>query len=222
MPNTLENLKKEAKRWLKALRANDVHAQERLRKAYPDAPAEPTLRHLQHALARERGAESWIDLTQKPHELVSRFLHYACWDHHAHGHATHDMQQQAASNLLRLHPDLARHDIYTAVVCGNIDEVKRVVEARPEAARDPGGALKWTPLLYLCYARVPSPPAVDHALEIAKLLLDNGADPNAFYPAGDSKYTALVGVAGEGEQDAPAPAVQRTVPAAAATRRESL
>jgi ankyrin repeat protein len=38
---------------------------------------------------------------------------------------------------------------------------------------------------------------------IAPLLLDHGADANDFYMAGDAKYSALTGVAGEGEQDAP-------------------
>jgi ankyrin repeat protein len=35
------------------------------------------------------------------------------------------------------------------------------------------------------------------------LLLDHGADPNAYYMAGNSRYSALVGVAGEGERDSP-------------------
>jgi hypothetical protein len=35
------------------------------------------------------------------------------------------------------------------------------------------------------------------------MLLDLGADPNAYYMAGDSRYSALVGVACEGEQDSP-------------------
>ena len=60
--STLDNFKKEAKRWLKALRANDPQARERLRSAYPQAPAEPGLRDVQHALAREHGHESWIAL----------------------------------------------------------------------------------------------------------------------------------------------------------------
>ena len=38
---------------------------------------------------------------------------------------------------------------------------------------------------------------------IARLLLDAGANPNDFYMAGDSSYSALVGAAGEGEQDSP-------------------
>lgn len=50
--NTVDNLGKEAKRWLKALRGGDTHARARLVRAYPTAPAEPTLRDIQHALAR--------------------------------------------------------------------------------------------------------------------------------------------------------------------------
>ena len=40
-------------------------------------------------------------------------------------------------------------------------------------------------------------------MAIARLLLDSGADPNTYYMAGSAKYSALVGVAGEGEQGAP-------------------
>jgi hypothetical protein len=36
----------------------------RLARAFPDAPEPPTLRDVQHALARERGHESWVALTQ--------------------------------------------------------------------------------------------------------------------------------------------------------------
>ncbi len=63
--STLDNLKKEAKRWLRALRANDERAQVRLRRAYAQAPAEPTLRDIQHALALEHGVDGWNALTQK-------------------------------------------------------------------------------------------------------------------------------------------------------------
>ena len=61
---TLDNLRKAAKRWLKALRAGDADARARLARAYPDAPAAPTLRDVQHALAREGGHESWRALTK--------------------------------------------------------------------------------------------------------------------------------------------------------------
>ena len=60
--STLDNLRKEAKRWLKALRAGDTDARVRLSRAYPNGPANPSLRDVQHALAREHGHESWVAL----------------------------------------------------------------------------------------------------------------------------------------------------------------
>ena len=56
----MDTLRKEAKRWLKALRANDPDARARLERVYPDAPTAPVLRDVQHALARERGHENWL------------------------------------------------------------------------------------------------------------------------------------------------------------------
>src|SRR5262245_20838770 len=59
-PSTsLDNLKKEAKRWLKALDAGDPDARARLERAWPEAPRRLVLRDVQHALAREYGDESW-------------------------------------------------------------------------------------------------------------------------------------------------------------------
>src|SRR5205823_5211701 len=58
----LENMKREAKRWLKALRVNDAEARARLERASPQAPAQPTLRDVQHALAREHGLAGWTVL----------------------------------------------------------------------------------------------------------------------------------------------------------------
>jgi hypothetical protein len=63
-PDTsLDNLRKEAKRWLKALRAGDPDARARLQRAYPNAPPDPSLRDVQQALAREYGHERWNSLT---------------------------------------------------------------------------------------------------------------------------------------------------------------
>ena len=59
----VENLKREAKRWLKALRANDANARARLERALTNPPASPTLRDVQHALAREHGFAGWNALT---------------------------------------------------------------------------------------------------------------------------------------------------------------
>ncbi|MEP6619742.1 MAG: hypothetical protein ABJE47_10510 [bacterium] len=59
---SLDSLKKEAKRWLAALRANAADARTRLERALPDAPATPSLREVQHALAREHGFAGWSAL----------------------------------------------------------------------------------------------------------------------------------------------------------------
>ena len=60
--STFDNLRRTARRWLKALRAGDSEARARLIRAYPAAAERATLRDVQHALARERGHESWIAL----------------------------------------------------------------------------------------------------------------------------------------------------------------
>jgi ankyrin repeat protein len=217
--NTLDNLRKAAKRWLKALRAKDAGARARIERAYPGAPAEPALRDVQHALAREHGYGSWKNMiaarrdaeaaTLAPtggrthEERVAAFLEFACWDHHTHGKGDHRMHDRAASRLLAQHPEIAHDSIYTAVVCGEIGDVERILAERPEAARERGGWRDWTPILYLSYTRFTHQPTVDNALAIACALLDRGANPNDFYPAGDAGYTVLVGAAGEGEQDSP-------------------
>jgi len=243
--SSVDNLKKEAKRWLKALRDGDLAARARFARAYPGAregapatePGErsgdhgapasepvggfrgakpPGLRDVQHALAREHGHESWAALTAaiaatpRPatpdgvsQDLAATFLAYACWDHHTHGKGDHRMYDRAAGRLLAQHPGLARHSFYTAIVAGDIDEVRRTLAARPAAAKEPGGSRGWTPILYSAYTRFTHPATLVNGVEIARLLLDHGAHVNDFYMAGDSQYSTLVGAAGEGEQDSP-------------------
>jgi hypothetical protein len=62
---TLENLKREAKRWLKALHANAAEARIRLERAWPRAPTFPTLRDVQHALALEHALPGWTELKHR-------------------------------------------------------------------------------------------------------------------------------------------------------------
>lgn len=61
---SLESLRKEAKRWLADLET-DPDARARLYRAFPDAPASPTLRDVQHALARELGESGWLALRDR-------------------------------------------------------------------------------------------------------------------------------------------------------------
>ena len=175
---------------------------------------EPDMTPLEWALARkndaaarmltERGAKARTGEDSGGHaERVTRFLKFACWDHRVHGSGDHAMLDHAAQRLLPQHPEIARDSIYTAVVCGDLDEVARILREDPAEARRRGGSRGWTPLLYLCYTRFSHPPSIDNAVAIARLLFDHGANPNDYYMAGDALYSALVGVAGEGEQGSP-------------------
>jgi ankyrin repeat protein len=133
------------------------------------------------------------------------------------------MARHTAMRILEHNPDIAHYSLHTAVVCGDVVEVNRILAERPRAANekssetaadraDVGGAgdlfrdigpKGWEPLLYLAFTRLPLASANDNALTIARALLDHGADPNAFFAAGSSSYTPLVGVIGEGEEDRP-------------------
>jgi hypothetical protein len=70
---TLENFKKEAKRWLTALRHGDVDARAEFARVVPTVPPQPALRDVQHALAAEYGFDGWQVLKmalEKPHETL--------------------------------------------------------------------------------------------------------------------------------------------------------
>jgi ankyrin repeat protein len=216
--DTLDSLRKEASHWLREVRKQNPGHVKRLRLAYPDAPATPTLRDIQHALAREHGHEGWRAMTaaiRREHGRSSaehvplerrppsdRLLELACWDHTVHGRGDDVSREGAARRLIEKHPDVGRANVYTAVVCGELAEVERMIAQAPALAKTKGGPRNWEPILYLCYGRVSTAAAAQHAMAIARTLLDHGADPNAYYMAGDALYGALVGVAGEGEQDA--------------------
>jgi ankyrin repeat protein len=165
------------------------------------ATSEKKTNAIEALMARGAGARSQADIERAAR--VVTFLQSACWDEHVHGQAEHRLLDRAAQRLLAADPSIARDNLYAAIVCGARDEVARVLASRPEAARARGGARGWSPLLYLAYTRFTHAAILEHALDIARLLLDHGADPNDFYMAGDAQYSVLSGVAGEGEQDSP-------------------
>jgi ankyrin repeat protein len=197
--SNLDTLKKDAKRWLKALRAGDASAKQRLLAATPDAPAEPGLRDVQFALAREYGLAGWAALRQALDDLAlarrSRAEHIAivlgsAWEG----------DRSAAIRILTRWPEIGSADLFTAAATGDRATVERCLAADPDAARRPGGPRNWEPLLYLAYARLPGDDAA--ALDVARLLLDHGADPNASFNDGwDNPFKVLTGVIGQGEGD---------------------
>jgi hypothetical protein len=153
-------------------------------------------------------------------ERVATFLQTACWDEHVHGKRDHRRCDRTAQRLLAHDPAIARDSIYTAVVCGDIEEVTRILAAQPEVARTRGGSRAWTPILYLAYTRFTHAPTLEHAVSIADLLLDHGADPNDFYMAGRRALRRAGGRGRRGRAGFAATAVcGGAVRAAARTRR---
>ena len=149
-------------------------------------------------------------------ERVADFLMMACLDWGVSG-SLRDVRAKDAARLLAREPQLARANIYTAVVCGETEHVQALLDARPEAISEIGGPRRWPPILYLCSVRLGSARAVAIAprerdetgsrhvadsVAMLRLLLDRGADPNAFYLGGnaDIHYTVLTCVLGRGEE----------------------
>ncbi|MFK4083161.1 ankyrin repeat domain-containing protein [Kribbella sp. NPDC020789] len=206
-PN-VDHLRRQAKRLLSGVRAGDRDAVALAGEFHPVK----TLADAQLVIARSYGFPSWprivhhLELVDRysrsphrqqvggpletPEQRADEFLRLAT----LHYGQDDPARQQAARALL---PEVAQSNIYTMVVAGELDAVRRHLG---QAAVE-GGPYRWEPLLYLTYSRLGAP----NQVEIARLLLANGADPNAGYlwQGMPSPFTALTGVFGRGEGDQP-------------------
>ncbi len=222
-PPNLDHLKKQAKALLKQVRADDPDALALAREFHPmsaPANAQPvnTLADAQLVIARGYGFASWPRLvrhlavveqySRSPHrqqlggpldtpgQRIDEFLRVAT----LHYGEDDPARQESAHEFL---DEVALSNIYTQVVAGEVEAVRTTLVADPSLARREGGPFRWEPLVYLSYSRLPVPH--DAPLEIAKLLLTHGADPNAGYlwEGLPSPFTALTGAFGRGEGDQP-------------------
>lgn len=139
--SSLENFRREAKRWLKALRAGDPKSRHRLLAVLAGAPTDPGLRDVQLALAREYGFPGWtalrhalddLALERRSHsERVEMVLRAAMWQG----------DRVSAARILAKWPEIATANIYAAATTGNRAEIERRLATDPVVAARKGGPL---------------------------------------------------------------------------------
>ena len=215
----LEQLRKQAKDWLRRARSGDPEALDLLRQLHPrgeELSADPSrlrLADAQLALARAYDFRSWPKLREhlrmvepwrrNPHRLgeqadpADELLRLACLSYGADDR----IRPARAAAMLAANPELAGTNIFTAAATGSVLHVRRFIAADPAAVRREGGPHSWTPLLYLCFSRIPDAPPERSSLGCAARLLDAGADPNAgfMWEGLAPPFTALTGAFGGGE-----------------------
>jgi ankyrin repeat protein len=128
----------------------------------------------QLVLAREHGYPSWAALV---HALEANEAAFVL--------AATDGRRARAEALLAARPELARAPWARLVLGRGWDG----------DANEPGGPRGWAPLVYVCHSCFPS-------VELARDLLDRGADPNAFFVNEHGRMSALYGAAGRAHDPA--------------------
>ncbi len=216
-PNpSLQNLKKQAKTLKKAWQKGDAAALERIRAAHPQyakAPDEhalnPRLTDCQLVLARELGFDSWrqlkVSVESANKELPDEFVSIACLCYDD-PHYDHRSFHARAQEMLRQKPWLAEANIWSAATAGNAAGAATFLNEDPGLVNRPGPH-GWSPLLCACYSRIKPMVPAHSTFDVAKLLLDRGADPNAYTMKGNAderldqtarRFTALTGLFGGG------------------------
>ncbi|HEY2510362.1 MAG TPA: ankyrin repeat domain-containing protein [Polyangiaceae bacterium] len=209
----LAHLKKQAKELLKAARARESAALERLRAALPAAAGKDDaslramdlrLHDAQSCIAREYGFPSWAQLkdyveTQSTtvEDAPALRARWAVW---AFGAGLQRAKPLLAARLLREHKALLAGDPSLAAAVGDVATVLQAIAADPQWARQRGSSTARSPLLRACFSGLVRLPEFAPGIrECAARLLAAGADPNDSLtePAfpGDPQ-SALYGAAG--------------------------
>lgn len=217
----LEQLKKQAKALQRAVRAGEPPALELLAELHPRADSLDrsglTSFSRGDALlvtARLYRFSSWTKLrahvervgaySRHPYRDAANadagdedeFLRMACLTYGADDVSRRDR----ARALLASRPQLAVASIHAMAAVGDVAAATRLLDADSGQARREGGPHGWEPLLYAAYSRIDSTQPGHSTLDVARLLLANGADPDAGYLSnGLYPFTALTGAFGEGE-----------------------
>lgn len=212
---SLENLRKQAKSLHRAVISKDPVALSTVSEFRPQQdPQTFKLSTAQLVLARSYDFPSWARLkeyvrvvgqrsfnppteTDEAEPLADRFVRYACLDYQS----DHSSRRFRARELFEGNKTMADDDFYVAVTVGKVSTVKAMLEREPILATKRGGPHNWEPILYAAYSRFDGDEKDYSTLEVTRLLLRHGADPNSFFLwDGEYLFTVLTGVFGEGER----------------------
>jgi ankyrin repeat protein len=216
LPNnpSLEHLRKSAKRLRASVLSGDADALANVKEFHPRADraaARFSLADAQLVTARSYGFASWTKLKQHlveiapfvwnppqtpdPYSRVDMFIRLACLTYTG----VHPSPARAR-RILADYPEIASASIYTVAAIGDVAALRAMLDQEAKLLNAKGGPLHWEPLLYACYSRLEVTDPTHSTLEVARLLLSRGADPNAgFLFEGSYAFTALTGAFGRGE-----------------------
>jgi len=170
----LDQLRRRAKELRDAARSGDPAALSRIA-AHSPAGAPVTLAAAQLAIAREHGFASWPRLKAEAQarntELARRVDEFLVA-------SIRDWTGRAARMLAR-DPQIAGYDFRTAVILGDAARVRAMLARDPELATRPDSRTGWTALHAVCSSRWNrlDPARAEGLTEVARLLLDAGANP---------------------------------------------
>jgi ankyrin repeat protein len=178
---SLDQLRRRAKELRDAARSGDPVALGRITASTSAATrGTATLAAAQLAIAREHGYPSWPQLAAgvqaRTAELGQRADEFLVT-------SIRDWTGRAARMLAR-DPWLAGYDFRTAVILGDAARVREMLARDPGLATRPDARTGWTALHAACASRWHrlDPARADGLTEVARLLLDAGADPAATAP----------------------------------------
>jgi ankyrin repeat protein len=199
----LDHLKKQAKQLLRDVRAQRGEALKSILAFHPRPGEFASLRDAQLTVARLYGFLDWEGLRNEVElrqmlgstleEQAERFIRHACLSYNGDDQP---WRFERAGEWLRQLPELTRGDFYCALAAADLQAVTAFLHGDASLARRCGGPRDWPPLMYLTYSRVEQ--NKEHALAVAKLLLQQGASPDSSSTK-PSGFTALTGAVGDGE-----------------------
>ncbi len=219
---SLEQYKKQAKDLLKACKAGDPEAVQRIKTHHSRlsdlqssaiSRAKIALADAQFAIAREHGFESWPKFAKQIEKLntenfvagitdpVAAFIEAACVPLDGSSHASGTLDR--ADAILAAYPEVSSSNVYTAAILGDAAGVRRFIARDAKSAAAKGGPNGWDALTYLCFSRYlrVDKQRSDGFVQAAKALLDAGASAKTGWTEKNHQpepewESAIYGVAG--------------------------